>query len=130
MDVAVTPCELLLDAPEEIQFAADRAILVALIINELVLNAAKRAYPDRSRQTISVRVVHSDKTTLLVSVSDKGVGLPAGFDPAKSKRLGARLVTALSRQLDAVLTRPNSGKGTNFTLLVPLERNTTDQSGE
>ena len=130
LDVAVTPCELLLDAPEEIQFAADRAILVALIINELVLNAAKRAYPDRSRQTISVRVVHSDKTTLLVSVSDKGVGLPAGFDPAKSKRLGARLVTALSRQLDAVLTRPNSGKGTNFTLLVPLERNTTDQSGE
>ena len=48
------PCELLLDAPEEIQFAADRAILVALIINELVLNAAKHAYPDRSGETISV----------------------------------------------------------------------------
>jgi two-component sensor histidine kinase len=126
LDVAVTPCELLLDAPEEIQFAADRAILVALIINELVLNAAKHAYPDRSGKTISVRVVQSEKTTVLVSVSDEGVGLPAGFDPAKSKRLGTRLVTALSRQLDAELTHPISSTGTNFTLLVPLERTTTD----
>ena len=38
------PCKVQLEAPEEIQFAADRAILVALIINELVLNAGKHAY--------------------------------------------------------------------------------------
>jgi len=126
LDVAAAPCELLLDAPEEIQFAADRAILVALIINELVLNAAKHAYTDRSGKRIAVRVVQSDQSTLSVSVVDEGVGLPAGFDPAKSKRLGARLVTALSRQLDAVLTQPNSPNGTNFTLLVPLERTTAD----
>src|SRR6476659_308750 len=68
LDVAVTPCELLLDAPEEIQFAADRAILVALIINELVLNAAKHAYTDRSGKRIAVRVVQSDQSTLSVSV--------------------------------------------------------------
>jgi len=126
LKVAVEPCQLLLEAPEEIPFAADRAILVALIINELVLNAAKHAYPDRSGKTISVRVVQSEKTTVLVSVSDEGVGLPAGFDPSKSKRLGTRLVTALSRQLDAVLTHPVSPHGTNFTLLVPLERTVTD----
>ena len=126
LKVAVEPCQLLLEAPEEIPFAADRAILVALIINELVLNAAKHAYPDRSGKTISVRVVQSERTTVLVSVSDEGVGLPAGFDPSKSKRLGTRLVTALSRQLDAVLTHPVSPHGTNFTLLVPLERTVTD----
>ena len=126
LEVAVTPCQLLLDAPEEIQFGADRAILVALIINELVLNAAKHAYPDRSGKTISVRVVQSDKTTCLVSVRDEGVGLPAGFDPSTSKRLGTRLVTALSRQLDAVLTHPISANGSHFTLLVPLERTMAD----
>jgi two-component sensor histidine kinase len=126
LEVAVEPCQLLLEAPEEIPFAADRAILVALIINELVLNAAKHAYPDRSGKTISVRVVQSEKTTVLVSVSDQGVGLPAGFDPSKSKRLGTRLVTALSRQLDAVLTHPVLPNGTNFTLLVPLERTSMD----
>ncbi len=122
LEVAVAPCQIFIDAPEEIQFEADRAILVALVVNELVLNAAKHAYPDRFGKTISVRVVQSDKTTCLVSVRDEGVGLPASFDPATSKRLGTRLVTALSRQLDAVLTRPVSASGTNFTLLVPLER--------
>jgi len=84
LDVAVRPCELLLDAPEEIQFAADRAILVALIINELVLNAAKHAYPDRSGKTISVRVVQSEKPTVLISVSDEGVGLPLASTPRKA----------------------------------------------
>jgi two-component sensor histidine kinase len=122
LEVAVAPCRIFIDAPEQIQFGADRAILVALVVNELVLNAAKHAYPDRFGKTISVRVVQSDKTTCLVSVRDEGVGLPASFDPATSKRLGTRLVTALSRQLDAVLTRPVSASGTNFTLLVPLER--------
>jgi two-component sensor histidine kinase len=122
LEVAVAPCQIFLDAPEEIQFEADRAILIALVVNELVLNAAKHAYPDRVGKTISVRVVQSDKTTCLVSVRDEGVGLPAGFDPATSKRLGTRLVTALSRQLDAVLRRPVSASGTNFTLLVPLQR--------
>ncbi len=122
LEVAVAPCVLHLDAPDEIQFAADRAILVALIINELVLNAAKHAYKDRAGETIFVRVVRTDATTCLVSVRDDGVGLPVGFDPAASKRLGTRLVTALARQLDATLTQPVSASGAHFTLLVPLER--------
>ncbi len=126
LEGAVTPCRLLLDAPEEIQFAADRAILVALIVNELVLNAAKYAYPDRFGETIAVQVVRSDRTTCLVSVRDEGVGLPVGFDPTTSKRLGTRLVTALSKQLDAVLTHPISTNGTLFTLLVPLEPTPAD----
>ena len=122
LEIAVAPCQLHLDAPEEIQFAADRAILVALIINELVLNAAKHAYPDRSGETVWVQVVQSDKTTCLVSVRDDGVGLPAGYDPTTSKRLGTRLVTALSKQLDAKPKLSPSTAGTNFAILIPLER--------
>jgi two-component sensor histidine kinase len=122
LEAAVAPCTLLLEAPEEIQVAADRAILIALVINELVLNAAKHAYPDPFGKKISVRVVRSDNTMLVVSVSDEGVGLPAGFDPAKSIRLGTRLVTALSKQLNAVMTHPASTRGATFTLRIPLER--------
>src|SRR5216683_7483438 len=44
LETAISPCELHFDAPGEIRFAADRAILVALIINELVSNSAKYAY--------------------------------------------------------------------------------------
>ena len=61
LETAVTPCNVQLEAPEEIQFAADRAILVALIINELVLNAGKYAYPNSSGGSIWVRVVRTEK---------------------------------------------------------------------
>ena len=111
-----------LEAPDEIQFAADRAILVALVINELVLNAGKYAYPNSSEGLIWVRLVRMEKSSILVSVRDEGAGLPAGFDPVTSKRLGTRLVNALAKQLGAEVTRPASVNGTNFTLLIPLER--------
>jgi two-component sensor histidine kinase len=118
---AVAPCEIHLETPKEIQFAADRAILVALIINELVLNAGKYAYPDCLDGSIWVRLVRLESNSFFVSVRDEGAGVPATFDPTTSKRLGTRLVNALAKQLGAELTRPSPTKGTNFTLLVPLE---------
>jgi two-component sensor histidine kinase len=116
----VAPCEVLFDAPGEIQFAADRAILLALIINELMLNAGRYAYPEGAHGAIRVRLVQQDKTTVLISVSDEGVGLPPDFNPATSKRLGTRLVKAMAEQLGAELTRLRPAHGTHYTLLVPL----------
>jgi two-component sensor histidine kinase len=124
LETTVAPSKINLDAPEEIQFAADRAILVGLIVTELVSNAGKHAYPDGPGGSIQVRLVQTENNTVLVSVRDEGVGLPAGFDPAKSRRLGTRLVNALSIQLGAELTRPMTTKGTNFTLLFPLDATT------
>jgi two-component sensor histidine kinase len=121
LEPTVAPCKIQFEAPEEIQIAADRAILVGLIINELVANAGKYAYPDRPGGVIWARLFQSDKNSILVSVRDEGAGLPPGFDPTTSKRLGTRLVNALSKQLGAELTRPISPVGTNFTLLVPLK---------
>jgi two-component sensor histidine kinase len=67
-----------------------------------------------------VRVVRTERNHIQISVRDEGVGLPADFDPATSKRLGSRLINALAKQLGAELTRPVSVIGTNFTLLIPL----------
>ncbi len=120
LETAVAPCKVQLEAPDEIQFAADRAILVALVINELVLNAGKYAYPELFGGLIWVRVAQTEKNSILVSVRDEGAGLPPGFDPVTSKRLGTRLVNALAKQLGAEVTRPVSVNGTNFTLLIPL----------
>jgi two-component sensor histidine kinase len=121
LEPIVAPCTIAFEAPEEIPIAADRAILVGLIINELVSNAGKYAYPDCPGGSIWVRLFQSDKDSVLVSVRDEGAGLPPGFDLTTSKRLGARLVNALAKQLGAELTRPTSPIGTNFTLLVPLK---------
>jgi two-component sensor histidine kinase len=117
----VAPCKIEFDAPEEIQFAADRAILVGLIMNELVSNAGKYAYPDCPGGLIWVRLVQPDDKSILVSVRDEGAGLPLGFDPMANKGLGTRLVNALSKQLGAELTRPMSPIGTDCELLVPLK---------
>lgn len=127
LEIAAAPCKMHFEAPETIQFSADRAILVALIVNELVLNAAKYAYPGRSGETIWVRIGQPEKTgKVTVSIRDEGIGLPDGFDPSKSKRLGTRIVTALSKQLEAELTRQTDGKGTHYLLTVPLERSKTN----
>jgi two-component sensor histidine kinase len=120
LEPTVAPCKIQLEAPEQIQIAADRAILVGLIINELVSNAGKYAYPDCPGGLIWVRLFRSDNNSILVSVRDEGAGLPSDFDPTTSGRLGSRLVIALSKQLGAELTRPISSVGTNFTLLIPL----------
>src|SRR5262245_26517639 len=120
LEKAVSPCKLHLEAPEEIQFATDRAILLGLIINELVLNAGKYAYRDSACGPIWVRAIRTDIDHILVSVRDEGIGLPAGFDPTTSKGLGSRLTHALAKQLGAELTRPFTAVGTNFTLLFPV----------
>jgi two-component sensor histidine kinase len=119
LEPTVAPCKILFDAPEAIQFAADRAILVGLIINELVSNAAKYAYPNRAGGSIWVQV-QTENDAIAISVRDEGVGLPPGFDPAVSKRLGTRLVNALSQQLGGKMTRVLASTGANFTLQIPL----------
>jgi two-component sensor histidine kinase len=121
-DVATTvaPCNVQFHAPKEIQFAADRAILLALIMNELVLNAGKYAYPENTEGSISVRLEQADKNSILISISDDGVGLPTDFDPATSKRLGTRLVSAMAQQLGAELTRLTTKRGTHYELRVPM----------
>jgi two-component sensor histidine kinase len=120
LERAVSPNVIHFEAPQEISISADRAILMGLIINELVSNAGKYAYPDRPGP-IWVTVAQIEKRAVALSIRDEGVGLPTGFDLAKSKRLGARLVSALSEQLGAELTKPASAAGSSFALLVPLE---------
>jgi two-component sensor histidine kinase len=67
-----------------------------------------------------VRVVQTEKSLVQISVRDEGIGLPAGFDPPTSKRLGSRLTNALAKQLGAELTQPVSAIGAIFLLIIPL----------
>jgi two-component sensor histidine kinase len=120
LEPTVAPCKIQFDASQAIRFAADRAILVGLIINELVSNAGKYAYPDRAAGGLIWVRVQTEDDAIAISIGDEGVGLPPGFGPAASKRLGTRLVNALSKQLGGELTRSPTPIGTNFTLHIPL----------
>jgi two-component sensor histidine kinase len=109
-----------LQAQSGIKVAIDRAVPAALIITELVTNAAKYAYRDRAGGNIWVRVAREGDRNVVLAVRDEGNGLPPDFDLRKPKGLGMRIVSALTDQLDADLTVLRSGTGAEFVLTVPL----------
>ena len=99
--------------------AADHAIPLGLLINELVTNAVKYAYPDGSGE-IEVLAREIDGH-LHVEVSDHGAGLPEGFDIDQPRSsLGFKVVTGMVRQLHGSLTLPNDRKGARFLLDLPI----------
>ena len=96
-------CEIDVEAASGIEIATDRAIPVALLVNELITNAAKYAYP-AGHCRAWVRVSRASDGVIIVSVRDEGIGLPADFDLKLGKRLGMRLINAFTTQLNATLT--------------------------
>jgi two-component sensor histidine kinase len=112
-------CKLKFEGGSALRLDADRAISLALIVNELVTNAAKYAFPDRIDGQIWVRLAQQSDTAL-VSVRDNGVELPAHFDIKNGKGLGMRIVAALSEQLGARITQHSHAIGKEFTLSIPL----------
>jgi len=79
----------------------DAAMPCGLIINELVSNSLKYAFPDGRQGEVRIELrVNSDATARLI-VADNGVGLTAGVDWASTRSLGLRLVRMLAQQLGA-----------------------------
>ena len=105
-----------------IRLSADRAISLALIVNELVTNAVKYAFSNRDYGRIYVRLTRQDAGTARVSVRDDGIGLAPDFDLTKSKGLGMQIVTGLAKQLGANITRTIQGEGNEFVVSVPCEQ--------
>jgi two-component sensor histidine kinase len=104
---------------ESLIISADRAVPLGLLVNELVSNAIKYAYPgDKGAIAVSA---HEIKGLLQVRVSDNGVGLPDGFDidePRKS--FGFKVIGALVRQLEGHLAVVKQSKGACFVLDMPM----------
>lgn len=118
---ASSNCKLHFDGARGIWLSADRAISLALVVNELVTNAVKYAFSNRHEGHIYVRLVRQDSNTALVSVRDDGIGLPPDFNLSMSKGLGMRIVTALAKQLGADITRNPQVDGNEFVVAVPCE---------
>jgi PAS domain S-box-containing protein len=115
------PGHEVLFAGEPATLAADKAIPIALLVNELVTNALKYAYPDGGNGAVRVTLARSRTGALRVEVADSGVGLPAGFDPKQATAsLGMRLVATLTRQLGADTTFEDAAPGTRVIVAIPL----------
>lgn len=87
------------------------AVSLALLVNELVTNALKYAYPEGVGGGVEVALDRAGEGRLALSVRDRGRGLPPGFT-AEGRSLGMRLVSALAGQLGGALTMENAHPGT------------------
>jgi two-component sensor histidine kinase/HAMP domain-containing protein len=85
---------------EEAPALIDTAIPCGLILNELLSNALKHAFPGDRRGEIRIELRRAGEKEVLLVVSDDGAGFPAGFDPRSGARMGLQTVFTLAeRQL-------------------------------
>ena len=109
---------LAVSVPQPVQLTMDTAVPFGLIINELVSNALKYAFPDPARGTIQIRTMASPSHDLILVIADDGCGLPPNFDLGQSPHLGLSLVKDLVIQLGGQL-RVFSQVGTCFEMHLP-----------
>jgi two-component sensor histidine kinase len=109
-----------LDAPDTaLALDVDRAIHVGLIVNELLLNAVKHAFPNGENGDLRIGVRRvADQVE--VQVRDNGPGLPPDFDLARVTSLGLRIVHILAQRLHASVSIENVN-GAAFLLRFPLK---------
>jgi PAS domain S-box-containing protein len=114
---------------DDIVLDITQAIPLGLIVNELVTNALKHAFPAGRNGTVraTLRYLEEDlvpdrtldEGSAVLTVEDDGVGLPAGFDVQEQESMGTYLVRILTRQLRGALQVDQDGK-TLFRVVFPL----------
>jgi two-component sensor histidine kinase len=119
LDASVPQCAVRSEVQPGIEVASDRAISTALIVNELIANAAKHASPGPPGGEIRVRISAGNDDELVISVRDGGAGLPLDFDLARPKGLGMRIVMAFVGQLGGTLDVRACDPGTEFVVTMP-----------
>jgi two-component sensor histidine kinase len=101
---------------EPIEIDPDRAVAIGIIVNELIMNAVKYAYPDGAGP-IHVEL-KAEGDDLLLTISDDGVGLNVKVDP-RSTGMGQRIVSAMAAKLEASVERDPAHSGTRVVVRFP-----------
>ncbi|MDD5142036.1 PAS domain S-box protein [Methanoregula sp.] len=104
-----------LDAPD-VRVDINTAIPLGLILNELISNALKYAFPKGRGGEISVNIKREEKTLTIIFLDD-GIGIPPDFDWQNAPSLGLRLVNSLVDQLNGTIELDRSS-GTRFTMVL------------
>ncbi len=94
---------------EGIYFEIDTAILCGLIINELVSNSLKHAFPLNRKGEVFIGLNKDDKNKYTLILKDDGIGFPSTVDFRKTESLGLQLVTTLTEQLGGTIELNNNG---------------------
>lgn len=102
-----------------VRLQINRAVPCGLILNELISNSLKYAFPENRQGEIHVSLVPSGKDRCEIVVEDTGVGLPEDFSIDRSESLGLKIVDVLVKQLGGEYFF-SSTNGTRFRMDFPL----------
>ena len=101
---------------EDINLNVETIIPCGLIINELVSNTMKHAFPDGMSGEVRVSLKRMDGDMFLLTVSDNGIGMPDNLDFRESKTLGLQLVVTITEgQLNGTVELVEA-EGTEFRI--------------
>ncbi|MFC1569370.1 histidine kinase dimerization/phosphoacceptor domain -containing protein [bacterium] len=99
-----------------VEINIDKAIPCGLIINELISNSLKHAFPDASKGEIDIQIDSINSDQVMMHVKDNGIGMPEGIDIKKVNTLGLRLINTLVEQLEGTM-EINRNKGTEYNII-------------
>jgi len=105
----------------EVLLPLDAAIPCGLLVNELVTNALKHAFPPDQPGEIKIDLSVASNDEVVLTVSDNGVGMPVALDVGSVETLGLKLVNLLIDQLHGK-ARINRARPTRFVLQFPRRR--------
>ncbi|TGM72175.1 response regulator [Leptospira mtsangambouensis] len=107
---------------EEIRLDLKRTLPLGLILNELLTNALKYAYPNEKGGDVRIHLSRSNENIIL-SVGDDGEGLPDSVNIEKGNHFGYELIRSLTSQLKGVLSSVSKkGEGLNIMISFPLHQ--------
>lgn len=95
------------------------AIPLGLVINELVSNVVKHAFPGERSGAVFI-TAKEENSTMVITIQDTGIGFPEGFDWRHTNSLGLHLVSALVEQVQGSVNLVNKGPGTTFRMVIPI----------
>lgn len=102
----ILPCKVVIEM----------ALPLGLIINELITNAFKYAFPGDRTGNIWVRLLPENEEKFCVYICDDGIGLPEDFTMKSSQSMGSQIVGILVEQIEATLEVSGNG-GASFRIL-------------
>lgn len=100
---------------DDISLGIDKAIPCGLIINEILSNSLKHAFPNDRKGQIDISFVNMQEHIYEFSIKDNGIGIPDKIDIRETNSLGLQLIRILTRQIDGQLTLERNN-GTAFKI--------------
>ncbi len=100
---------------DDVSLNIETAIPCGLLINEMVANSLKYAFPNQKNGEIKIELHSNNEDQFNLTVGDNGVGIPEEIDPEKAETFGMQLIKYLTKQLKGTIELDNNN-GTKYQL--------------